>query len=66
MYILKTIKKWNNKFIEKAKWHKIEDLSIQKEYILNASIIIGNEKNVRNIFGEDEKYVKDLYKFKYI
>ena len=67
MYVIKTIKKWKDEFITSKKWKKVKkNENIKKRYILNANIIVGQEKDVKEIFEEDEQYIKDLYKFKYV
>lgn len=67
MYVIKTVKKWKDKFILSKKWKKVkENEDIKRLYILNSIIIVGQEKNVKEIFDEDEKYIKDLYKFRYV
>ena len=66
MYILKTIKKWKNELLKDKNWKLVSDINIKKELILKSKIIVGTEKEIYEIFGEDEKYIKDMYNFKYI
>lgn len=66
MYVLKTIKRWDNQLLNNNKWKLVEDIKKRKELILKTKLIIGTEKEISYVFGEDEKYIKDLYKFKVI
>ena len=66
MYILKTIKKWKNELLKDKNWKLVSNINIKKELILKSKIIVGTEKQIYEIFGEDEKYIKDMYNFKYI
>lgn len=67
IYIMKTLKKWNDKLIESKKWKLIMKNDTNKRlYILKSSIIVGSKKDVNLIIDEDEKYIKNLYKFKYV